>query len=218
MGDFFRQRFNEILGSGKYSPSAEESNNHNISSDDSDDNETFNVRRVDWNGVHVERQGLHLVKQWINRARRRIKFANAVRGIIERGKTKTCFVCRKTSPPCLSLNVFLAKDGIRDSTILDVLINDFESEYHGHVDDILLWKSYFQAKADLITLCNLCVTGETMESDGRKPRGNVITRPCDISSDEEDDVRSYETATVLLSSVEGSIIWRWLDAARKNIE
>ena len=113
--------------------------------------------------------------------------------------------------------------------MLDNLIHQFESEYRGHADDNLLWKSYFQANAELITLCNFCSTQEaasTEEKSSSTVERNRRTRarPCDISDDDDDEDgnegvrRSFESATVILSSIEGRIISRWLGSARKELQ
>lgn len=198
-------------------------NRPDISSDESEDETTLDMKRIRLAGVHIQGQSLDVAKHWLIKARKRIWYANAVSILMEKSKAKACCVCQKTNPPSSALSVCMAKDGKRDPDMLDHLIYQFESRYGGETNDALLWKSYFQANAELITICKFCSTLEATLNDEKssvvnnKPRR---ARPCDISDDDDDCVedtrRSYESATVILSSTQGRIISRWLDAARRS--
>jgi len=100
------------------------------------------------------------------------------------------------------------------------LISQFEIDYPAERSDILLWKSFFRSNIDYVTICNLCISrikiSERKEGSNRKSETHP-TRPGDISSDDEDEFICFKPLIVYGSSMEGKMMSKWLNAARKKV-
>lgn len=84
-----------------------------------------------------------------------------------------------------------------------------------------LWKAYFRANAEFITLDESILDARERERVARmslRPLGaGRKTRPDDVSSDEEDDEVFFDPLVVVRSSPEGRMLSKWLGAARARL-
>jgi hypothetical protein len=158
---------------------------------------------------------------WLAKARKRRAFSKLVRGIIDANKKMACEVCGRTPEQNnVRLVAHLATRGDPDVRAIDRLIRGFENQYSVDELDPQLWKAYFRAQAEYCTRCNICedsVEQDRLLQASRAPGPSTLTRPQDISSDEEDDEVEFEPIVVTRSSPEGRMMSKWLLAARKKL-
>jgi hypothetical protein len=189
-----------------------------ISSDDEDELE--NARR-NWSRQPLTGASLAIARMWLAKARKRRAFGKLVRGIIEQNKMPMCGVCGRTEDKHkIKLTAHLATKGRPDIGALDRLIAGFEDQYSVDELDPQLWKAYFRSQAEFASRCSICedaVAQERLLHAGRAPGPQRITRPEDISSDEEDDEVHFEPIIVTRTSPEGRMMSKWLLAARKKL-
>ncbi len=84
----------------------------------------------------------------------------------------------------------LSHTGEPDISAIDRLIAGFEEQYSVDELEPLLWKAYFRAHAEYCTRCSMCedsMEQERLLQAGRAPGPSRLTRPQDISSDEDED-------------------------------
>jgi hypothetical protein len=114
----------------------------------------------------------------------------------------------------------MAWKGQPDLQAVDRLIAGFENQYSPDELDPGLWKAYFRANAEYCTRCTKCedaMEQERLLSASRTPGASRISRPQDISSDEEEDDIEFEPVVVTRTSPEGLMMSKWLLAARKKL-
>ena len=103
---------------------------------------------------------------------------------------------------------------------LDRLISAFEEHYGFDELDPQLWKAFFRSQAEYCSRCTLCedaMAQDRMLQASRMPGPGKVTRPQDISSDEEDDEVIFDPIVVTRTSPEGRMMSKWLVAARKKM-
>lgn len=115
-----------------------------------------------------------------------------IRGIVDQNKRTACEVCGRTPEKNnVKLTCHLASNGEPDITVIDRLIAEFEELYGANELEPQLWKAYFRAHAEYCTRCSMCednMAQERLLQASKAPGATRITRPQDISSDEEDDM------------------------------
>eukprot|EP00599_Poterioochromonas_sp_BG-1_P003191 CAMPEP_0173133270 /NCGR_PEP_ID=MMETSP1105-20130129/630_1 /TAXON_ID=2985 /ORGANISM="Ochromonas sp., Strain BG-1" /LENGTH=1788 /DNA_ID=CAMNT_0014044913 /DNA_START=1672 /DNA_END=7038 /DNA_ORIENTATION=+ len=189
-----------------------------ISSDEEDDLEAI---RRNWPRDPVRGASLAIARMWLAKARKRRAFGKLVRGIIDQNKKTSCEICGRTPEKNnVKLQAYLARNGVPDITAIDELIGGFEDQYGKDETEPQLWKAYFRAHAQYCTRCSVCEDGlaqERLLKAGREPGPTRETRPQDISSDEEDDLKDFEPIVVTRTSPEGRMMSKWLVAARRKL-
>lgn len=210
--EYVRDVYAELLamGDGKHRPG----DNADISEDEEDELE---AARRNWSRKALSGASLAIARLWLAKARKRRAFSKLIRGVIDQHKKANCDICgRNPEQHGVKLLAFLATDGNPDTYAIDRLIAMFEDQYGVNEIDPILWKAYFRAHAEYCTRCSICL--QTAESSpaakGGEPR---ITRPQDISSDEDDDEIPFEPVVVSRASNEGKMMGKWLAAARKKL-
>ena len=102
---------------------------------------------------------------------------------------------------CLVTAIFdgCVAGGEPDITALDKLISGFEDQFSSEELDPNIWKAYFRANAEYCTRCSLCedsLAQERMLQASKAPGPGHVTRPQDISSDEDDDDELFDPLVV----------------------
>lgn len=209
--EYVRDVYAELLamGEGMRRPGERQ----DISDDEEDELE---AARRNWTRKALTGASLAIAKLWLAKARKRRAFSKLVKGIIEQHKKVNCDVCgRNPELHGVRLQVFLATDGAPDNYAIDRLIGQFEYQYGENELDPILWKAFFRAHAEYCTRCNICLeSAEQVASAEGKTR---LTRPQDISSDEDEDEVLFEPLVVSRTSNEGRMMSKWLTAARKKL-
>jgi hypothetical protein len=214
--EYVRDVYSDLMqmGEGMRKPGDRE----DISSDDEDELE--NARR-NWSRQPLVGTSLAIARMWLAKARKRRAFGKLVRGIIDHNKSPMCGVCGRTEDKHkIRLVAHLATKGQPDIGALDRLIAGFEDQYSADELDPQLWKAYFRSQAEYATRCSICedaVAQDRLLHAGRAPGPQRITRPEDISSDEDDDEVQFEPIIVTRTSPEGRMMSKWLLAARKKL-
>ena len=188
-----------------------------ISSDDDDDS-TMDKRRS-WDRAAVDGMSLEIAKLWLAKARKRRLFMQSVSDLIQSNTQPACSSCSRGKSSCQSLNVHICRNGRYDPTAVDYLISRFEKDFPSSQNDVMLWKSFFRQNAEVMTLCNICLTRSIANPDTNK-QGNEerLTRPGDISSDEDDEENVFfEPLVIDHFSPHGRLLSKWLLAARRKI-
>mmetsp|Transcript_3163 Transcript_3163/g.5341 ORF Transcript_3163/g.5341 Transcript_3163/m.5341 type:complete len:649 (+) Transcript_3163:2-1948(+) len=189
-----------------------------ISSDDEDELE---AARRNWPRDPLTGSALAIARMWLAKARKRRAFSKLVRGIVEQNKKTACEVCGRTPERNnVKLTAHVASQSEPDITALDRLIGGFEEQYGPQELEPQLWKAYFRAHAEYCTRCNVCedsMAQERLLQASRAPGPSRVSRPQDISSDEEEDVIDFEPVVVTRTSPEGRMMSKWLVAARKKL-
>ena len=190
----------------------------NISSDDEDELEA--ARRY-WPRNPLTGSALAIARMWLAKARKRRTFGKLIRGIIDQNKKSACELCgRSPSQNNVKLNCLLATKGSPDLGAIDRLITGFETQYSQNELDPGLWKAYFRANGEYCTRCTKCedaMEQERLLQSSKAPGASRISRPQDISSDEEEDDPEFEPVVVTRTSPEGLMMSKWLLAARKKL-
>jgi hypothetical protein len=189
-----------------------------ISSDEEDELE---AARRHWPRDPLNGAALAIARMWLAKARKRRAFSKLVRGIIDQNKKTTCEICGRTPEKNnVKLTAYLATNGEPDITAIDSLIHRFEEQYSVDELEPLLWKAFFRAHAEYCTRCSMCedsMEQERLLQAGRAPGPSRLTRPQDISSDEDEDQIEFDPIVVTRASPEGRMMSKWLVAARKKI-
>jgi len=189
-----------------------------ISSDEEDELE---AARRNWPRTPLTGAALAIARLWLGKARKRRAFSKLVRGIIDKNVKGFCEVCSRTPEKNnVKLSSYLATRGEPDQTAIDRLIGGFETQFGASELDPNLWKAYFRANAEFCTRCSICENAmeqEKLLQQSRAPGESRLTRPEDISSDEEDDDPEFEPLVVTRSSPEGRMMSKWLVAARRKL-
>jgi hypothetical protein len=189
-----------------------------ISSDD--DDELEDARR-NWSRVPLEGPNLSIARMWLAKARKRRAFMKLVRGIIDSHVKTACEICGRT-PQQNNVKLFahLATNGKPDPHAIDRLMAMFEEHYSVDELDPQIWKAFFRAHAEYATRCTVCedaIEQQRLGMAGREPGGDRVTRPDDISSDDEGDDKIFDPMVVNRHSSEGRMMSKWLGAARKKL-
>eukprot|EP00981_Chlorochromonas_danica_P002026 scaffold413_cov176-Ochromonas_danica.AAC.22 len=214
--EYVRDVYAELMamGEGLRRPGDRE----DISSDEEDELEAI---RRNWPREPVTGASLAIARMWLAKARKRRTFAKLIRGIIEQNKKTLCEVCGRTPEKNkVKLTAYLATRAEPDLHAIDRLIAGFEDQYGVNEVEPQLWKAYFRAHAEYCTRCSICedsMAQERLLQAGREPGPSRLTRPQDISSDEEEDMVDFEPVVVTRTSPEGRMMSKWLLAARRKL-
>ena len=189
-----------------------------ISSDDEDELEK---QRRNWSRAPVQGATLEIARLWLEKARKRRAFSKLITGIIEANKDDHCHVTGRTEEMGAKLVVTLATKGEPDESAIDRLIAEFEKQYSPSEKDANLWKAFFRAHAEFITLDERILDQrekERMRRMVKHPGPDRPTRPEDLSSDESDDDVMFDPMVVVRTSAEGRMMSKWLGAARRKLK
>merc|ERR1711871_1900278 len=191
-----------------------------ISSDEGDDE--MLAQRRNWSKAPLSKSSAAILRKWLEHARRRRTLLKLVKGTIERATGDTCALCGRTKASGARMRCDLAVDGKADDAAIDILIEGFQKDYPGKKFEPTLWTAYFRSHASFITRCNHCIDRlEAARADKirRHPGAGRATRAKDMSSDDEDDEDQvvFEPMVVTRSSVEGKVMSKWLNAARRRL-
>lgn len=199
--EYVRDKYAELMAMGEGLRKPGERGD--ISSDDEDELEQA---RRGWTRKPVTGASLAIARMWLAKARKRRAFSKLIRGIIDQNKKSLCEVCGRTPEQNnVRLVAHLATNGSPNPSALDALIAGFEGQFGPEELDPNLWKAYFRAHAQYCTRCNICedtIAMDRMTQAGRAPGGDMLTRPQDISDDEEEDDVEFEPIVVTRSSPE----------------
>lgn len=209
--EYVRDVYAELLamGEGLHRPGERE----DISEDEEDELE---MARRNWSRKALSGASLAIAKLWLAKARKRRAFWKLVKGVVDQHKKASCDVCgRNPEQHDVNLLVFLATQGDPDSYAIDRLIAVFEDQYGVTELDVILWKAFFRAHAEYCTRCSICM--ENNDTTQKRAPGPRITRPQDISSDEDDEEAAFEPLVVSRSSDVGRMMTKWLNAARRKL-
>ena len=163
-----------------------------------------------------------ILRHWLEKARMRRKLYKLVKGTIDRSVTDTCALCGRTTASGAKMRCDLSLDGKADDYALDVLIAGYEKTYPDREFDANLWSSYFRQHASFITRCEQCINLAEQSRKvppGRRPGQGRKTRAQDFSDDDDDDEEQavFEPMVVTRTSVEGKVMSKWLNAARRRL-
>ena len=214
--EYVRDVYAELMamGEGFRKPGERE----DISSDEGDELE---AARRNWPRDPLTGASLAIARMWLAKARKRRVFSKLVRGIIDQNRKTSCEICGRTPERNKAkLTAHLATNGEPDIGAIDRLITGFELLYGTSELEPQLWKAYFRATAEYCTRCNVCedsMAQERLLQASREPGPSRISRPQDISSDEEGDLVDFEPVVVTRTSPEGRMMSKWLVAARKKL-
>lgn len=211
--EYIRDVYAELLSMGE--GARRKGDREDISSDDEDDRGPG----ANWPRAPLKGTSLAIARLWLAKARKRRAFYKLVQGVISGSLAPECAVCGRTKEQGAQLAVTLATNGQADELAIDRLIAGFEATYSEHESDANLWRAYFRANAEFLTRCERCVNAleqakllRDLNPPGEKPR----TRAVDMSSDEEDEEVMFDPVVVVRESVEGKVLSKWLDAARRR--
>jgi hypothetical protein len=215
--EYVRDVYNVLMGLGEGLRKV--GDRADISSDEDDD--ALEAQRKDWTQTPLTGASLAIARMWLAKARKRRAFSKLVRGIVDQNKKSACEKCGRTvSENGVRLVCHIATRGQPDTTAMDRHITGFEMQYSVNELDPNLWKAYFRAHAEYCTRCNICEDAVEMDKlmqQGRAPGAGNITRPQDISSDEDEDEIEFDPLVVTRTSPEGRMMSKWLLAARKKL-
>eukprot|EP00580_Thalassiosira_gravida_P005175 CAMPEP_0201653098 /NCGR_PEP_ID=MMETSP0493-20130528/44811_1 /ASSEMBLY_ACC=CAM_ASM_000838 /TAXON_ID=420259 /ORGANISM="Thalassiosira gravida, Strain GMp14c1" /LENGTH=609 /DNA_ID=CAMNT_0048129625 /DNA_START=894 /DNA_END=2723 /DNA_ORIENTATION=- len=216
--DYVRDVYSNLMNVGE-GVNRRADDRSDISSDDySDDDEE---KRRQWDRTPLEGNRLLIAQIWLQKARKRRVFTQAVAAIIEKRKEDHCSACSRTLGNCKTLTAGLAWNGSFDPYAIDSLIKLFEDNYSPGESSPSLWKAFFRENARYSTICNICLDQmeqQKLHKDVRHVGAGVVTRPGDISSDDEsDDQVLFDPVIVERSSDEGRMMKKWLKAAREKV-
>jgi hypothetical protein len=214
--EYVRDVYAELMamGEGFRKPGDRE----DISSDEEDELE---AARRNWPRDPLTGSALAIARMWLAKARKRRAFSKLVRGIVEQNKKTACEICGRTPERNnVKLTAHIASHGEPDIGAIDRLIGGFEDMYGINELEPQLWKAYFRAHAEYCTRCNVCedsMAQERLLQASRAPGASRVSRPQDISSDEDEDMVEFEPVVVTRTSPEGRMMSKWLVAARKKL-
>ena len=216
--EYIRDVYTDLMnmGEGRRRPG----DRADISSDEGDD-DLENMRR-NWSKAPLSKPSAALLRYWLEKARMRRKLYKLVKGTIDRSVTDTCALCGRTTASGAKMRCDLSLDGKADDYALDVLIAGYEKTYPDREFDANLWSSYFRQHASFITRCEQCINLAEQSRKvppGRRPGQGRKTRAQDFSDDDDDDEEQavFEPMVVTRTSVEGKVMSKWLNAARRRL-
>merc|ERR1711871_1794974 len=216
--EYIRDVYTDLmnLAEGRRRPGDRE----DISSDEGDDE--MLAQRRNWSKAPHSKSSAAILRKWLEHARRRRTLLKLVKGTIERATGDTCALCGRTASSGARMRCDLAVDGRGDDAAIDILIEGFQKDYPGKKFEPTLWTAYFRSHASFITRCSHCIDRvEAARADKikRHPGAGRATRAKDMSSDDEDDEDQvvFEPMVVTRSSVEGKVMSKWLNAARRRL-
>merc|ERR1711871_991113 len=190
-----------------------------ISSDSGEDE--LAAQRREWSKAPLSKSSAALLRYWLERARKRRKLMKLVQGTMQNAIADACAICGKTAGSGVRLLMDLANEtGDYDPTSLDRLIEGYDEKYEGQPFNGNLWQSYFRQFAKFITRCHECIDRleqARMHKDVRHPGAGRGARPGDISSDHDDYEVAFDPIVVSRVSIEGRMMSKWLQAARKRL-
>ena len=189
-----------------------------ISSDEEDELEKA---RQGWSRAPVQGASLEIARLWLEKARKRRAFSKLITGIIEANKDDHCHITGRTEMMGAKLVVTLATKGEVDEQAIDRLIAEFEQQYSPSEKDANLWKAFFRANAEFITLDERILDQrerQRLRKQVKQPGAGRATRPEDLSSDESDDEALFDPMVVVRTSAEGRMMSKWLGAARRKLK
>lgn len=213
--DYIRNVYSDLqtVGEGARRPG----DNADISDDSSDDE--FEMRRQ-WERKPLDGSRLLIAQIWLQKARKRRVFTSTISGIIDKRKDDHCHSCYQTYSYD-SLTAGLAWEGDYSTTAIDNLIHLFEDSYGPEECSPDLWKAFFRKHALFYTICSDC-TKKTLKSSRARALHNIY-RPESASSDDEtnsevdEDDRAMEMIIFDPDTTEGTMLSRWLCAARDKL-
>ena len=200
-----------------------------ISSDDENDSDS--EKRRNWDRNMRDGTSIIIAKLWLNKARKRHIFKQSIDDLMKSNQQSVCSSCLRGKQACQKLGTYLCRDGKYDPSALDSLIIQFEEECHSSLNDTLIWKSFFRQNAEILTLCNICMVATTQaavtdhdndDHTNEKINGSkqLITRPGDISSDDEDhdqDPLVFRPLIIDQKSSHSRLLQKWLIGARRKM-
>lgn len=214
--EYVRDVYAELMAMGEGMKRA--GDRADISSDEEDELEDA---RRNWPRQPLNGTNLAIARLWLAKARKRRAFSKLVRGLIDQHIKLACEVCGRTPQANnVRLVCHLATRGKPDPYAIDRLIAMFENHYTPNELDPQLWKAFFRAHAEYATRCTVCedaIEQDRLRKAGREPGGGRMTRPEDISSDDEADEQVFDPMVVNRNSPEGRMMSKWLDAARSKL-
>ena len=146
----------------------------------SDEEDVLEKQRREWPRAPVEGATLAIAQWWLEKARKRRAFNKLVTGIIDANKDTKCAITGRTAEMGAKLICSLATNGEPDVYALDRLIAGFELQYGADERDGNLWKAYFRAHAEFITLDEKILDqheAQRLQRVARMPGPGVNTRP-----------------------------------------
>ena len=124
--DYVRDVYSNLMNVGK-GINRRADDRSDISSDDYSDDEE--ERRRQWDCKPLEGNKLLIAQIWVQKARKRRVFTQAVAGVIEKRNEDQCTSCSRTLGQCKSLTAGLAWNNWFDQYAIDGLIKLFEHSY-----------------------------------------------------------------------------------------
>ncbi|KAL7555003.1 hypothetical protein ACHAWF_018580 [Thalassiosira exigua] len=216
--DYVRDVYSKLMNVGE-GVNRRADDRSDISSDEYSDDEE--EKRRQWDRTPLEGSQLIIAQIWVQKARKRRVFAQAVASLIEKRKEDHCSSCSRTLGACSALTAGLAWNGHYDPYAIDSLIKQFEDYYSPEESNPNLWKAFFRENARFSTICNICsdeIEQHKLNKNLRHVGAGVPTRPGDISSDDEsDDDGFFDPVIVARTSDEGQMMRKWLQAARGKL-
>ena len=219
--DYVRDVYSNLMNVGE-GTNRREDDRSDISSDDYSDDEE--EKRRQWDRTPLEGNRLLIAQIWLQKARKRRVFTQAVLALIEKRKEDHCSTCSRTlgNGGCKTLIAGLAWQQSRfDPNAIDSLIKQFEEYYTPGESNPTLWKAFFRENARFSTICNICLDQleqQKLNKNVRHVGAGVPTRPGDISSDDESDEGDlFDPVIVERSTDEGKMMSQWLQAARNRV-
>jgi len=215
VSEYIRDVHADLLAMGEGAHKA--GDRSDISSDDDDEDM---AKRRDWSRSPLVGANLAIAQCWLKKARKRRVFGLLVEGYIQNQKQDKCSTCSRDEKMCTSLRVGLARDGLFDPYAIDYIIEKFDERYSKTENDPNLWKSFFRSNAEFSTICNVCtnrIERNKLNRDIRFPGQGRLTRPDDISSDEDEEELRFDPLIINRFSDEGKMMCKWLESARKRM-
>jgi hypothetical protein len=196
-----------------------------ISSDEDDDE--MERRRREWSKKPLSRTSAAVLRWWLEQARMRRTLTKLVKGTIDRNCLDRCELCGRTQASGASMRCDLAMvddkgQRVADSHGIDKLMRSYMEAFPDRDFDENLWQAHFRKFATFITRCSVCidlVEQAAAKKHKRHPGPQRGARAGDISSDEEssDDDIVFDPMVVSRSSIEGRMMSKWLQAARRRL-
>jgi hypothetical protein len=202
------------------------------SSSDDDQGRNLEAQRRTWPRAILSGAAKYIAKNWLAKARKRRIFAKFVAPVIDKNIFTECENCgRNPNLHGVKLTCYLANANAQpDRSVLDLLIRDFEEQYSINESNSNLWIAFFRAHAKFCTRCSVCddeFSRQHYQEDAAGSMAAAImkntTRPQDISSDEEEEIMKendaevFEPLIVTSTSIEGRMMNKWLESARKKL-
>ena len=200
---------------------------HNLGyrSDVSSDNGEKDRGLRGWSSTPIRGPGRAVATLWLQRARKRRTFRQAVSHYITARTEDKCSTCgaRYTDDAARAnptqLSVHLATNGSIDPRGMDHLIAQFEGTYSNEEKGLTLWRAFFRANAEFITECFVCTehAGDAKRSPQRCSERKTRTNDFSTDDDSSDSGDEFDIVIVDRSASEGKIVAKWLEAARQRL-